>query len=299
MDYGLKYSLAETSADDWRALYEDPARFFAAVRACGVTFAEISWTESDDSDAVLRAASLLRSAGLWASVHSYRDRALAPEAFDADAPAPILREILGTAEAVADLAGHDVPLIFHAGRALDEPHHRPLDQAMASARAFVACADAETGRSFPHVRCLIETQLPFGPHEAPRVRLGDTYADCLALVAGTGVGVCWDFGHSFLAWRRGKHGETLPEALLRRVGHVHAHDVVETDGSFEDHRLLGTGLVPWRGHFRRLAAVGFSGPILFEIGVVPFGGYGPLADWLRAVIAEIESIFAVGRPRSP
>jgi sugar phosphate isomerase/epimerase len=290
MDYGIKCEPKRLDAEDWHAAYGDLPRLAREVRAHGVTFIEFRWDEDTPEPLMLQAARQAADAGLWVSIHPYLWH-LGPEAFREPTHAAGLRQVFDLAEAASAVSGRDVPLVFHPGHVNCDPHRVPYDEAVAHAHEFFAWAAEEVRVRRPHVRIQSETQLPFTPGEEPRHRLGDTWAECLSLIEGTPLGVCWDFGHTFWSASLGKHPAAPPPEFLRRVRHVHAHDVIERGGTLVDHQPLGTGLAPWRENCRRLASVGFSGGILFEVDIMPFGGYVGLTEMLRSVTSEINAIF--------
>jgi sugar phosphate isomerase/epimerase len=294
MDYGIKCDPKRFGDEDWRGAFGDLPALAGEVRAAGAAFIELKWEEDTDPQAVLLAARQAAEAGLWASVHPYLWN-LGPEAFQESTHAAGLRQVIDLAEAVSQITGHDVPLIFHAAHVHMPPHHVPYDEALRRAIVFFAWAAAES-RSRPHVRIVSETQLPVWPEEPLRRRIGDTWSEVLQTVAGTPLGVCWDFGHTFLGAQYGKHAAVPPAEFLQRVRHVHAHDVIREGDRLNDHQPLGTGLAPWRENFRRLASAGYTGGILLEMDLVPFGSAAGAAAMLRQVLPEINAIFAAARP---
>jgi sugar phosphate isomerase/epimerase len=290
MDYGIKCEPKRLAGEDWRAAYGDLPALAHEVRAHGASFIELRWDEDTPAPLMLDVARQAAEAGLWVSVHPYLWM-LGPEAFEESTHAAGLRAVINLAEDISQITGHDVPLIFHAGHVHMDPHHVPYDDAMRRAREFFAWAAAET-KGWPQVRVVSETQLPIPPGESLRRRLGDTYAEVLQTVEGTPLGLCWDFGHTFLGSEYGKHTAAPPPEFLRRVRHVHAHDVIRSGPALVDHQVLGTGIAPWRENCRRLAGAGFAGGILLEVDIMPLGGPAGLAAMLDFATAEIDAAFA-------
>jgi len=290
MKYGIKINPDDVAEPWWPAVLGSEEMLLAKARQLGAGFVELVVREVAPLEEVARLAGIARQAGLGVSLHPYLYGPLAAEAFDirrADAFAPMLQ----LADELGRAAGEPTIVVFHGGRARTEPHHRPYEDAMASAKAFFAWL-AGQAEAWPHVRSLCETQIPTRPGDGDWDRLGDTYETCLELVDGTGLEVCWDFGHTYAAWHRGKHGQFPPPEFLRRVGHVHAHDTVRIDGDIEDHRPLGTGISPWRKYLALLAQRGYNGTILFETGLWTRQGYDGLEAMLTSAIAEVETIAA-------
>jgi sugar phosphate isomerase/epimerase len=290
MDCGIKCEPKRLAAEDWRAAYGDLPKLARQARAHGAAFIELKWEEDTPAPLMLEFARQAADAGLWVSVHPYLWQ-LGPEAFTEATHAAGLRQTLDLAAEISQITGHDVPLIFHAGHVHMEPHQAPYADALRRARDFFAWAVRETQRR-PRVRVMSETQLPVRPPEPRRARLADTWAECMRSVEDVPLGICWDFGHTFLGSRYGKHAAFPPPEFLRKVGHVHAHDVIQGAGAaLEDHQPLGSGLAPWRENLRRLAAVGYSGGILLETDIASLGGYVGLAAMLDFATREIGAAF--------
>jgi sugar phosphate isomerase/epimerase len=291
MQYGLKLHPRELEDAQWRAAHGRPEEFLARARELGVGFVELTYGEEMAAAELVEAGRRCAAAGLSAAVHPYLHGALAPEVF-ADPPPPGLPALLAAGEERAALTGRAVPMVFHGGLANAEPHHRRRREAVASARAFFAWLDGQARRACSHVRVFNELQMPIFPHEQSSIeRVGDTWRTCLELVAGTDVGVCWDFGHGYGSSWCGKHQPLPPGEFLARVGHVHAHDALEVDGRLIDHRPLGEGVCPWRAYFRLLAEAGFDGWILFETALQHPRGWGALAETFQRRMREIDAIF--------
>jgi sugar phosphate isomerase/epimerase len=290
MDYGIKIEPKRMAADDWRSAFGSIPPLARAARSAGAAFIELRWDETTPSDLLLSAACQIAAEGLWVSVHPYLWN-LGLEAFTEPTHAAGLAAVFDLAEEVSGITGHVVPLIFHGGHVRMTPHDVEYSMAMARSREYFAWAATEL-RIRPHVMAVSEAQLPFAPGEELRHRIGQTYEECIETVRGTGLGLCWDFGHTYLGARFGRHATEPPPEFLRLVRHVHAHDVIEKDGGvLDDHRPLGTGIAPWRENLRRLAAVNYRGGILLEIDLVPFGSADAVAAMLRRVLAEMDAQF--------
>lgn len=296
MRYGVKLSPAELADEQWRAMYGETARLLGRLRGCGLGFAEFTLTEEMPPATIAELGRRAWREGLASAVHPYLYKGLAAEVFDRADPRRFTA-MFELADELGRLAGQPAPMVFHGGRATCGPHNRSLDDAAAAARKFFAWAEGQARSTYRNVRVLCETQMPvFPPEDELWARVGDTYESCLELVRGTGVEVCWDFGHSFSSVLLGKHAAFPPAEFLGRVGHVHAHDTVRDGPVVYDHRPLGEGLCPWRRYFGLLAECGFDGGVLFEVDLRRLGGYEGLTEMLKGNIAEINAIFASGRP---
>lgn len=292
MDYGIK-----ASVDHWdlemRAQFGEREEFLGRLHNCGVAFVEMPVGDTPDDDALGEAARACREAGIYVSLHPYL-REFGLESFGRPETEQGLRRLLQAAERVGGATGVTVPFVLHGGLADIPPHRVKLPEAVRNAQAFFRWAEAEIAASFPDVRLLCETQLPADLID-DFTRVGDTYETCLELVAGTGVEVCWDFGHTFRSVITGKHAAEPRREFLRRVGHVHAHDTVgdvTVPYCTSDHWPLGAGICPWRRYAELLAGAGYDRTVLFEVGLRRFASFGELAMMLAWSIEALEAVFA-------
>ena len=77
------------------------------------------------------------------------------------------------------------------------------------------------------------------------------------------VGLCLDVGHwhSFSLGHRLKNLDQWLDAFAPLLSHLHLHD---NDGSFDQHRGLGQGDIPWEEFFEGLAGRGLAPSVTFE-----------------------------------
>lgn len=270
--YGLKFPTDWNTHADWCALLGDVADLPERLADWGVGFVEIPVGEDTPAENILATARTFAAAGLGISVHPYVKNHLAPEAFIPDRNGPGLLELLQAVDALADVTGQAVPMVFHGGLANLDPHDRPRDIALANARTYVQWIDEQVQDRQLRVTPLCETQVPFGRKDRMHVRLGDTWETCLELVDGTDIHICWDLGHSYISAAYGYHATYPPEHFLDRVRHVHAHDVKRVGQSrdFIDHCALGKGEAPWSEYVHLLSDKGFTGWVLFELDLLDF-----------------------------
>jgi sugar phosphate isomerase/epimerase len=114
-----------------------------------------------------------------------------------------------------------------------------------------------------------------------RQRVGTEYDELLHVAREADIDVCWDLGHAFMNARRFGTPLDPPPAFLRRVGHVHCHDVRE-----EDHEPLIHDTVPWRRQLEDLLDAGFDGTVILEVTpkrLLPAGGLSALERSLAAL----------------
>jgi len=267
----------------------------AYLRALGFGFVEFELTlglgANEETVALLRREAVAcRESGLRVALHPYCDK------HDNDTAAwfgpdfgsqPGVAPVLEAACTAAAASGAPVPLVIHPAQYAygfegGAPAGLREDLVRRSALFFAALSEKAKGTD-PAVRPMAEYQLPPDRGE-PLMRIGDTCAELLAVAADSGEGVCWDTGHYTLSIARHDDPEPPPEAFLRRVRHVHLHDVV--DG--RDHRPITRDSIRIRALVERLLATGFAGTITLEYsldGILSGGG-------IRAVLHDSMRILA-------
>ena len=92
----------------------------------------------------------------------------------------------------------------------------------------------------------------------PRTCIGNCSGEVLRILEEVpGLGVCFDTNHLTLE---------SPVEFVRKVGrHLLSTHVSDYDGIDERHWLPGKGCIPWQELLSALEAVGYDGPILFEV----------------------------------
>ena len=139
---------------------------------------------------------------------------------------------------------------------------RPHEQLYADTVAFLEWALAR----YPSLTFALENLTP----RPRRVKIGAERAEVLRIVeeiSGARLGICWDMGHDVLAGRL----NTPDAAWLRRVCHVHVHDVDEQD---IDHYPFIYGRTPYQTWLPALAKTGFDGVVTLEIKGTQLVGLG-------------------------
>ena len=116
--------------------------------------------------------------GLFLSLHPHFYKSLSPEIFD-KSRIPELQRFLETVRKAAEITRVPMPLVFHGGRAEWDPFFRPLDNALASSKAFFRWIDQTVVDNYGDIIPVCETQIPWSVSNEGMVRLGDTYKAAL------------------------------------------------------------------------------------------------------------------------
>jgi len=185
---------------------------------------------------------------------------------------PLAPVRLGSVQAVTDIIRATRPLdpevyVLHATGALAAEFYQmrlpPAAKAVllagfqAGARASLRQILAETG--LPSRRLAIETiEFPFDL--------------TMELAEELDLSICLDTGHVLSGFPGRSDLFGVLERVLPRLAEIHLHDspqwVPGTPIAYgQDHRPLGRGALDVAELFRRLAAAGWNGPIIFELTV--------------------------------
>lgn len=146
---------------------------------------------------------------------------------------------------------------------------------------FFAWAVGWCAQYTPSVLVTAELQIAAAPQEAV-VRIGDSFSELEQIEDRSGCGLCWDFGHGYLNHLRyGIPQDPGPE-LLKKIVHVHCHDVEE-----DDHWPMLTNTSGWKERLGLLLHNGFDQTAIMEItprNYLQAGGY-------EAFERSVENIF--------
>lgn len=128
------------------------------------------------------------------------------------------------------------------------------------------------------VKIAMETLFEWIGNDSHRVRLCSYVEEVDDIVGRFGcdtVGVCWDFGHTYMAY--GNDICAAMERMKSRIIATHTHDNTRHR---DNHNLPYMGYINWDHALNSLAKTGYSGDLTFEIN------YGCLPDELAAPYAK-------------
>jgi len=279
---GLKLDVGFAHEELYRRLYGDRA-VLSFLKELGFEAVETPVGPSTDPDQLAEHIADCVEAGLKISLHPYSERTIFNPLYFSHEPDNPCLELHTRFFSMADKAAQmqQLPTVVNvhgAAGSTDDTREHMLDQSV----AFFTWASQWCRENAPRVNVTVELQMSPSPGE-PRQRIGDTYAELLDVAMRSNVGVCWDFGHAY--WNTRLYGWpiTPPEALLKRIVHVHCHDA-----STEDHQPLVHNAVPWRDFIRLVHSHGFDGRVILEVPPDQFlraGGIQSLIDSAKALNA--------------
>lgn len=277
---GLKLDIGFAHEDVYRRLYGS-RDILAFLKELGFGAVETPVGPETDMNRLREHIACCTGAGLKVSLHPYSEASIFnPLYFSPEAENPC-RELHERFFAIAAEAARmqQFPTIVNvhgAAGGKDDAREHLLSQSI----AFFTWAGQWCRDNAPQVGVTVELQISPDPGE-PRQRIGDTYAELLNVASQGNVGVCWDFGHAYWNTRRFGWPIQPPEALLKRIVHVHCHDACN-----EDHQPLVHNAVPWREFIKLLRDHGFDGRIILEVPPDQFlraGGIQSLIDSAKAL----------------
>jgi len=282
---GLKLDVGFADNEEYRRLYGQ-REILPFLRELGVEAVETAVGPETETDALMKHIARCIGAGLKMSLHPYSEGTIFnPTHFSHDennACRGLHQHFLAVAaEAARQQESAMIVNIHSAAGTASQARDFLMDQSI----SFFSWAGDWCRHNAPEVAVAAELQISPNPDE-PRQRIGDTYEELLEVALRSGVSACWDFGHAY--WNTYRYGWPLypPEALLPRIGHVHCHDVRNSD-----HQPLLYDAVPWRDFLRLLIDSRYDGRIILEVPPSEFldaGGIQTLTDSLQLLRAWVQ-----------
>ncbi|NUQ62948.1 MAG: sugar phosphate isomerase/epimerase [Pirellulales bacterium] len=273
---GIKLDAGFSRRDDYRRLFGE-RNVLEYLRELGVEAVEAPVLYETDDDGVLDHARQCSVAGLRVSLHPYSEGTPRNPAFFAPGEDNFCRSLherfLVLGRKISQLQGSPTVVNIHPAADAGKPRGELVEQSV----RFFQWARQWSQRHGDEVQVVAELQIAPVRGEAMR-RIGDRYDELLEVVRRGGVEACWDFGHAAMNHRRLGDGLDPPEDLLRRVAHVHCHDI-----HHEDHQPLLFGNVPWPSFLRQLRSWGFDGTVILEVPVCNFLANGGLDSLVQSV----------------
>ncbi len=250
------------------------------LKKLGIEAVEFPLGPASDLDEVAAAAHQCRRVGLLVSFHPYTEGLDAnPAHFEGPEshPAIIHARFLGLAAQMSRDQGETIVNVHPAAATVERASRVEL---LERSVHFFSWANVWCAEHSSDVRPVAELQV--APDEGEGlIRIGDTPEELAQVVERSGVGACWDVGHSEWNNRRFGTNRRPTEQLWKRIVHVHCHDVDEGD-----HRVLRRGDTFWRRFLQDLAETDYAGTVVIEVAPETFleaGGPQVLEESIAAV----------------
>ena len=222
-------------------------------------------------------------AGLGINLHPYTNDEHNPACFE-DKEGNVAREtgrrFLEIAHMAGRVQGKKTVLILHGASTVDieDCSGTGEDKSffLERSRCFFRWLEKYVLEKELEILIVSELQITPSPEEH-FFRVGDSYTEVLETVKGTDLGLCWDTGHAYFAHLRKGISLIPPEDFIKKVRHVHLHDV----RAGEDHQPLSAGTIPLPEYLKLLGKFNFSGDITLEFSPYAVASYGSFKEVLQ------------------
>jgi sugar phosphate isomerase/epimerase len=274
MTIGVKLDIGFQRDESCRKLFGN-RNVLAYIPKLGVRAVETAVDLDTDFAALATHIRLCTKAGVRVSLHPYTEGTVCNPAHFSKLD-PYCRQfhtrVFITAEEAAVRQGRKAVVNIHGAAGVVGSDRRALVE---DSVRFFKWSREWCAENAPHVAVVVELQ--FRPHANETIqRIGDNYEELIEITQRAGVGACLDLGHAYMNASRFGSPLEPPAELLKRVGHVHCHDVDHID-----HRPLVHGRVPYEKLLLMAIEHGFDGTVVLEVpseNYVESGGFNTLVQ---------------------
>ena len=274
---------------------EDP---LAVIKGLGMEFVEWPLTPAFDEEEAWALAEACLRHGLRVNLHPYLKGESDTANFEdceGNGCRTLLHRYLAFADRVSAAQGHTCVMNLHPPSSLYAQAEIPASHRrrilVLRSLYFHQWLDELLAREGWDVQVTSELQLAADPGE-DFVRLGDHYRELLYCLGGVKrIGICWDMGHSTInhtRYRNERYPLDPPEEFVRRVRHVHLHDVQGR----EDHHPLSDGDVPYRKFLSFIRDAGFQGDINLELPLRKISLHGAYREVMADNVSRVQQAWA-------
>ena len=143
------------------------------------------------------------------------------------------------------------------------------------------------------VKIAFETLFEWLGNNEHRVRLCsyvEEIDDLIAKFKTDSVGVCWDFGHAYMAY-----GDDQFKAMKRLRSQIIATHVHDNTRRYDNHNIPYQGYINWDEGLKTLAEIGYNGDLTFELnyGALPPTIAPDYIKYLHSVGKYMKSIYEI------
>jgi len=294
MKIGAKQDCDWREDPKWKGLLTERKDPIGELKAAGVSYVEFNlwhprqkqrWSAEEEVARVLKEAELLSQEGLpIAVVHPYAHMDFrGPSNFIGTPDDPVvvyLRMAIELAARLAELQQTTVGLVYHPAEHYLTEEDKAADPGKLRRMMFQrSCGFFQYAQEYIQklaapIRLLCETQLPTKPDV---LRIGDLPEELMAVADQSGAAICWDTGHYRLSSEKLGFPLYPAEEFLRRVDHMHIHDV----HNGKDHRPAKPDSEYLRECVLLLRSANFQSTITMEYD---YGTEQSSADEILAVV---------------
>ena len=283
---GFKLPVGWRSDQSWQALLHGKRDALDFLARAGFDYIEYSidgLRTPEETALVEREARACAQLGLGVALHPYLGGETNAAAFES---APECRRTLGRimdcAARVAHISRRAVTVVLHlAERSLGPDEWVTQSHLFRQSRLFLAEVESRIVELTPDVKVVIENLPPV----LSIIRIGERCGELLECLRGRVLRLCLDTGHHILAVERLDESTVPPAEFLRRVAHVHLHDVVEG----EDHQPVTADSRRVACYLDSLWRIGYRSGITLEYsfsGIEHAGGVEKAAGRSHSMIRQ-------------
>ncbi len=273
--------LAGRQSGIYRESLGHPAEFLERLKQHGVDSVELRSLHSVAApEKAVEAAMRIEDAGMNCTAHGSLPSS--DEAAVLDASVKALSEEL-------HLASPEKPLLItiHARRSKNSSTAEMAGQTEKTLTFLIKQAESE-GLTLQWAIELTRCKGAQDPGAMPR-----TLLELVEQIDRPDVGICLDIGHCHSNVLRGFHNFSFKDAFLKRVVHVHAHDIGPRG---QTHFPLTCGNLPLNEYGLLLVRNGYGGIMNLELSPARFAGFFDLQE---AFFESVRTLKSLESPRQP
>jgi sugar phosphate isomerase/epimerase len=281
---GQMLNAEDLTGTEWQKRYAEPGQLGSMLKECGITFVDLGITAQTDEPLILGLAEVFADAGLFISL-DFQYGSFSSEPFNSHCT-QLLTERLRIAQSVANITKVPVPYVFHCDLS-NSMVNKKSQELLSGAKNIFTWIDKMIVEQYGDVVVLCESwNLSIEPEKQ-----NEYWQNCLTLIEETNLGICWDFGHSWLVSNRIDNQRFPGESFLARVDHVHAYDTHINGSDQPDHLPLEDGTVPWREYCSLLARHDYDSTIVLKVDPLYYHGLYNFLQGVRDGVRKLRVFF--------
>lgn len=286
INFGQKLIAEHLFDPQWQRRYADSKSLLMMLKECGISFVEIFANEQTSDSSLLTIAEQCAEIDLFISLnYSFAQQNTSRMSYEYIKE--LIEKKLKLLQQISNITGTPVSYVMAGvGFGVDSVFNL-FNTLSHNEQTLFQWLEQVTTEKYDSVVPLCETLPPAGDSLDLQINVADTWEGCLQVIGQTSLGICWDFGNSYLSYIAGKQELFPGEHFLARVTHVYAHDIRQTETGILEQQPLSNGVVPWREYCALLARHEFTGTVLLKIDP---GIYDDLEAFLQNTADQVRKL---------